>query len=144
MALIRHIGVTITDVERSLKFYVDALGFKIHKIADESGECIDNFSKLKDIDVKTIKMVDPNNNILELLHYRSHPEKPHNNRERRLSEIGCSHFALTVEDLDGLYERLIGQGIEFNYPIQRSPDNRVKIAFCQDPDGTYIELVEEL
>ena len=144
MALIRHIGVTITDVERSLKFYIDSLGFKIHKIADESGECIDNFSNLKDIDVKTIKMVDPNNNILELLHYRSHPEKPHNNRARRLSEIGCSHFALTVEDLDGLYERLTKQGIKFNYPVQVSPDNKVKLAFCQDPDGTYIELVEEL
>ena len=85
-----------------------------------------------------------NKNILELLYYQSHPEKPFNNRARRISEIGCSHFALTVPDLDSLYNKLIEKGISFNYPVQTSPDRKVKIAFCRDPDGTLIELVEEL
>jgi glyoxylase I family protein len=144
MTLIRHLGITITDVERSLKFYVDTLGFKVHKIADESGECIENFSNLKDVSVKTIKMTDSNDNILELLYYESHPEKPYNNKARRLAEVGCSHFALTVDDLDELYKILVAEGTEFNYPVQISPDGNVKIAFCRDPDGTFIELVEEL
>ena len=144
MTLIRHIGLTVSNLEESLKFYVEFLGFKVLRSAIESGNCIDNFSGLKGINVKTVKMVDPDNNMLELLHYESHPEKPHNNRVRRITEIGCSHFALTIADLDSLHAKLISEGIEFNYPVQTSPDGKVKVAFCRDPDGTLIEMVEEL
>lgn len=144
MTLIRHIGVVITDVEQSLQFYRDALGFEILKQVDESGTCIDNFLNIQNTNVTTIKMIDPNNNILELLYFNSHPELSDTNKSRRLSEIGCSHFALTVNDLDSLHSRLKEQGIEFNYPPQVSDDGNVKVAFCRDPDGTYIEMVEEL
>ena len=144
MSYIRHLGVTISDLDQSLWFYRDLLGFEVHKIAEESGICLDNFSALKNVDVTTVKMYDKNNNMLELLRYKSHPEKPHNNKVRRLTEIGCSHFALTVTDLDSLYETLITKGISFNYPVQVSPDGKVKVAFCRDPDGTLIEMVEEL
>lgn len=142
--MIRHIGLTVSDLDSSLRFYKEILGFKVKKYAEESGECIDNFSAIKNIDVTTVKMTDKNNNMLELLCYKSHPEKPHNNKVRRITEIGCSHFAMTVDDLDSLYERLLSEGIEFNYPVQTSPDGKVKITFCRDPDGTLIELVEEL
>jgi glyoxylase I family protein len=144
MTQIRHVGVTVSDLEKALSFYVDTLGFKVHKKADEHGKCLDNFSSLNDVRVTTVKMTDDNNNMLELLCYQSHPEKPYNNMVRRISEIGCSHFALTVEDLDLLYKRLTKDGISFNYPVQVSPDGKVKIAFCRDPDGTLIELVEVL
>jgi len=143
-ANIRHIGLTVSNLDEALKFYVDVLGFEIYKTAEEGGKCLDNFSSLADVNVTTVKMSDKNNNVLELLHYKSHPEKPYNNRERRISEIGCSHFALTVDDLDNLYETLVNRGIKFNYPVQISPDGNVKVAFCRDPDGTLIEMVEEL
>ena len=142
--MIRHIGLTVSNLENSLKFYTELLDFRIKKLAEESGECIDNFSGIKNIEVTTVKMVDPDNNMLELLCYKSHLEKPHNNKVRRLTEIGCSHFALTVDNLDNLYEKLVNYGIEFNYPVQISPDGNVKVAFCRDPDGIWIELVEEL
>tara|TARA_R110002167_G_scaffold66194_1_gene187501 strand:- start:203 stop:637 length:435 start_codon:yes stop_codon:yes gene_type:complete len=144
VALIRHIGVVITDIEQSLQFYKDVLGFKILKKADESGTCIDNFLNIQNTNVTTVKMIDPNNNILELLYFNSHPELSDTNKLRRLTEIGCSHFALTVNDLDTLYSTLKEQGIEFNHPPQVSDDGNVKVAFCRDPDGTFIEMVEEL
>ena len=120
------------------------LGFEILKTADESGKCLDNFLDIKGTEVKTIKMIDTNNNILELLYFNSHVESPASNKIRRLTEVGCSHFAITVNDLDSLYNKLIQQKIKFNHPVQTSPDGKVKIAFCRDPDGTFIEMVEEL
>ena len=142
--MIRHIGLTVSDLETSLDFYTKILDFKVHKRAEESGDFIDKFIGIKDARLTTVKMLDANNNMLELVYYKSHREKPNNNRVRRLSEIGCSHFALSVTNLDELYEKLIDYGIEFTHPVQTSPDGNVKATFCRDPDGTWIELVEEL
>tara|TARA_R100001086_G_C11834279_1_gene257442 strand:+ start:1135 stop:1569 length:435 start_codon:yes stop_codon:yes gene_type:complete len=144
MALIRHVGVVITDIDKSLDFYVNMLGFRVSKRANESGKCIDNFLNLEHTEVTTIKMSDDNGNILELLHFSSHPDKSDNNKVRFLNEIGCSHFALTVDNLDELYLSLNNKDIKFNYPPQVSDDGKVKVAFCRDPDGTFIEMVEEL
>ena len=38
---IRHIGITVKDIEKSLHFYRDLLGFKVAREMDESGSFID-------------------------------------------------------------------------------------------------------
>ena len=145
MSSLRHVGITVSDLERSINFYEEYLGFEVKKVMLENGECIDNFSALEDVRVKTVKMAGKNNSgMIELLYYLSHPESKHRNPTYPITNIGCSHFALTVEDLDSLYKRLLKNGTPFNYPIQTSPDGNVKIAFCRDPDGTLIELVQDL
>jgi glyoxylase I family protein len=139
--IIRHIGITVEDMEKSLGFYRDLLGFVITRDMKESGECIDNFSGIKNILVRTVKMKDADDNLIELLQYYSHPEKA---QRQPIITIGCSHFAITVEDLDGLYAKLKSKGILFNAPPQFSPDGKVKLTFCKDPDGVLIEMVEVL
>ena len=49
---------------------------------------------------------------------------------------------LTVSDLDGLYARLTQNGVQFLSPPQLSVDGRARVAFCADPDGSMLELVE--
>ena len=142
MINIRHTGIVVSDVEKSIDFYTNLLGFEIKKDMMESGDYIDNFSALKDARVRTVKMTLDNQDMVELLWYESHPEKP--DMERPITRIGCSHIAMTVEDLDGTYERLVSAGVEFNSPPQLSPDGFAKVTFCKDPDGSLIELVEEL
>ena len=36
------------------------------------------------------------------------------------------------------------KGVDFISPPIQSPDGLVKVAFCQAPEGTYVELVEQL
>lgn len=50
----------------------------------------------------------------------------------------------TVQDLDGLFQKLSRAGVRFTAPPQVSPDGLAKVVFCQDPDGAPIELVEML
>lgn len=138
---LRHVGITVTDLQRSINFYRDLFGFSIVKEMDESGEHIDNFSGLKDVDVRTVKMSDDKDGLIELLYYRSHPGL---NVYRDITNIGCSHFALTVDDLSSLYYELIKNDVDVLCEPQYSPDGFVKLTFCKDPDGTLIELVEEL
>ena len=137
----RHAGITITNRKRSLRFYRDLLGLKIVKDMQESGKHIDNMSALKRVRVNTIKMAADDGNLIELLHYASHPRK---SSDRKICSIGPTHIAFTVDDLDKTYDVFRKAGVKFNCPPQFSPDGYAKVTFCKDPDGMLIELVEVL
>ena len=143
---LRHLGITVCDMEKMQNFYCNVLGCEITKTMEESGEVIDNFSGIKNVQVTTTKMKLPEGGMVELLKYHS-PEgndTPLQNQYRQIIQIGVSHYALTVKNLDNLYERLKRENIKFFHKVQKSPDGNVKIAFCRDPEGNILELVEEL
>ena len=48
------------------------------------------------------------------------------------------------KDLDDVYSRFTKEGIEFINSPHLSADGLAKVAFCRDPDGFFIELVEEM
>jgi glyoxylase I family protein len=138
---IRHTGIVVVDLEDSLSFYRDLLGFEIVKQMEESGEYIDNILSLENVKVTTIKMVCPSGQMIELLKYHSHLAKQ---KAHKICEIGISHIAFTVDDLEFEYERLKSKGIQFNSLPQLAPDGYAKVTFCRAPEGTLIELVEVL
>lgn len=142
MKAVRHTGIVVSNLEKSLHFYRDILGLKVQRDMLEEGEFIDNISGLKNVKVRTIKMSADDNNLIELLYYESHKRKPRKNNE--LPNIGVSHPAFTVENIDYEYKRLKEKGVKFNCPPQISPDGKAKVTFCYDPDGVSIELVEVL
>jgi catechol 2,3-dioxygenase-like lactoylglutathione lyase family enzyme len=138
---IRHTGIVVVDLEKSVYFYRDLLGFQIVKQMEEIGEFIDNISALRNIKVTTVKMISPSGQMIELLKYHSHSAEL---RRREINEVGISHIAFTVDDLDIAYGILKGKGVQFNSSPQLSPDGYAKVTFCRDPEGTLIELVEVL
>ena len=138
---IRHTGIVVSDLDKSLHFYRDLLGFEIVKDKLESGNYIDSVLSLKNASVRTIKMKAPDGNLIELLYFKSHPKKPKN---MEIYRIGTSHVAFTVIDLEKCYEILLNSGVKFNAQPQLSPDGYAKVTFCHDPDGTLIELVQVL
>ena len=138
---VRHIGIVVTNMENSLKFYRDQLGLKIIKDMDEQGNYLDNMLSLNDVRVRTVKLsANGNTTLVELLEFESHND----NKIRNFYTIGASHVAFTVDDIEKLYVNLSEKNIKFNAPPQKSPDGLVKVTFCKDPDGTPIELVEML
>jgi catechol 2,3-dioxygenase-like lactoylglutathione lyase family enzyme len=138
---IRHIGIVVSDLEKALHFYGDILGFKVKRDMIESGEYIDNLSALKEVQVRTVKMAADDDNLIEFLYYQSNPRSL---KEKDICDIGYSHIAFIVENLDEEYRRLKAKNIKFNSPPQISPDGKVKVAFCRDAEGNLIELVEEI
>jgi catechol 2,3-dioxygenase-like lactoylglutathione lyase family enzyme len=138
---IRHTGIVVNDLETSMSFYCDLLGFKITRQMKESGGHIDNMLALNEVVVTTVKMSAPDGQILELLRFHS-PQGVQKTRE--INEIGISHIAFEVDNLNNEYNRLKDKGILFNSPPQLSPDGYAKVAFCRAPEGTFIELVEVL
>lgn len=142
MKNIRHTGIVISNLEKSLHFYRDILGLKVQRDMLEEGGFIDSIFNLKNVKVRTIKMLADDGNLVELLWYKSHPRDL--NGPREICATGISHIAFTVEDIDYEYKRLKEKGVKFYSSPQISPDNKAKVTFCRDPEGNLIELVEEL
>ena len=137
---VRHVGIIVSDMEKSLKFYRDLLGLKVKSLVDEEGEFLDNMLAHENVKNKVAKLYAKNGNALvELVESISHPR---NKTDRDFFTIGASHFALTVDNIDETYDYLIKNGVKFTAPPQQTPDRFAKVTFCEDPDGTPIELVE--
>jgi len=137
----RHVGLIVTDMDVSLKFYRDLLGLKVKSLVDEEAEFLDNMLGYENVKIKVAKL-HAGNSLVELIESKSFGNK----KERNFFTIGASHFALTVDNLQKTYEYLLENNVEFTAPPQLTPvdygPEQVKVTFCKDPDGTPIELVE--
>ena len=144
MINLRHIGITVTDMDRSLELYQKHFGLEVVWDQIETGPFIDNLSDTQNIKVRTVKMKDKLGGMLELLQYHSHPEENVENLQSKITKIGCSHVAVTVNYVDNVYKELSALGLKFNCTPQLSPNGGAKVCFCRDYDGTLIEIVEEV
>jgi catechol-2,3-dioxygenase len=138
---IRHVGLVVKDLNSSLKFWRGLLGFKILKRNEENGEAIDNILKIKNCRITTVKLTDKNKNILELIKFKN--QKYQTRRAIFTHSNGFTHIALTIKNLDQLYNKL-KKKIIFNCPPQISKDKKVKLTYLKTPEGAFLELVEEL
>jgi catechol 2,3-dioxygenase-like lactoylglutathione lyase family enzyme len=137
---VRHFGIAVKNMEKSLWFYRDLLGLKMVREMNENGPIIENMLNLNNVNVHTAKLsVDDGVTLVELLEFKSHKEEP---SDRQIFDIGASHVAFTVNNLDECYSFLCSKGIKFNSSPQISPDGFAKVCFCYDPDNTPVELVE--
>lgn len=139
---VRHTGIVVTDLSRALRFYRDLLGFAPWREAVESGPFIDAVVGLKGAKLHWAKLKAPDGAVVELLQYLSHPQKAPN--KVRPQDIGASHIALTVPDVDALCKALRRKGYKVNSAPAVSPDGKAKVAYAHDGDGTIVEVVQEL
>jgi len=137
----RHTGIVVADLDASLQFYVDTLGFSVTKRMEETGAHLDRVLALEGVQVTTVKMAAPDGFLIELLYYQSHQQPV---EQRELCTVGIGHIALQVDDIEAVYAKLMGAGVHFNAEPQTSPDGYAKLTFCQAPEGTFIELVQVL
>jgi lactoylglutathione lyase len=141
MISVRHIGLVTKDIDQSIGFYTNLLGFKVKKDQVESGGYIDTFLGLSDVRVRTVKMELKSGGMIELLYFFTHLC---NDKSPDITAVGCSHIALTVPDVDIIYDKINEAGCETINRPSLSPDGKAKVFFCKDPDGTWLELVEEI
>ncbi len=138
---IRHFGIVVKEMAASVHFYTDILGLKIFSDNIEEGIFIDTILGLHNAKVRTVKMgIIENATLLELLEFQSHSDN--SDRKPLIYHQGPRHLAIEVESVDSAYDNLIEEGIHFISPPAISPNGKAKVAFCNDPDGNPVEIVE--
>ena len=67
-----HVGIAVLDLERSLRFYRDLLGFRWEHELEVAGEPTDTLLRLRGVELKAVYLVRDGVRI-ELLHFASPP-----------------------------------------------------------------------
>lgn len=140
---VTHIGITVSDLERSTRFYCDCFGFTYVRGAHFTQPFFEKNHSLYGLppettECKTAVLQSPGCAVqLELFRFSSHlePQRVPWNRN------GITHFALTTADVDGLAQQLRENGAEFCMDVGVRPDGG-KWVFVRDPDGNLIEVME--
>ena len=138
----RHVGLVVADLDKSIKFWCGTMGFSVLRQMEESGPHIDAIMGLNNVRVTTSKLSAPDGSVLELLYFNSHPEK--NQWEGTPFSTGFTHIAMTVQNLAETISRLSIDGVQFQNEPQYSPDGKVLVTYAIGPENVIIELVEEL
>jgi hypothetical protein len=138
---IRHSGIVVENMKKSLIFWNKILKLKILKKSLEYGPSIDKLLGLKNVKIKTIKLSDKNKFIIELIEFiKPKPKK----RKVFTNSHGPTHIAITVKNLRDLHKKLKENKIKFNTEPIESVDKKVLFTYCKSPEGAFVELVEEL
>ncbi len=137
-----HLGICVSDLERSLRFYCDALGFEkaeSHAIGPE-------FARLMDFpDVVVIsQFVRRGPTAIELLSFQE--PAPFGARERRpVNQLGLTHLSFRVRDLAGTAARVVELGgavVESSRTTIDFGGTALEFVYCTDPDGVRVELMD--
>ncbi|MBY0279655.1 VOC family protein [Candidatus Binatia bacterium] len=139
---VSHIGVCVSDLERSIRFYCDVLGFVRSETMSDvhvEGEPSDTLLKLRDVKLDAVYL-ERDGFRLELLHYER-PRSPSRAPERSMNDLGFTHLSVQVPDVKAVLEKLDALGVAIDRETVIEFGGMTVAAFVRDPDGLGIELV---
>ena len=140
---LHHTAIVVHDLDRAIAFYETFFGGQVETVL----RAIDDpqialLHGLQDLHF-TLAYVRFGPTRLELFAF----ERPTDGRPvaDRANDFGVRHICFETTDVAAAYERMTAQGVRFSRPPYTVPDGDARgtvLAFCQDPDGTRVELLQ--
>jgi catechol 2,3-dioxygenase-like lactoylglutathione lyase family enzyme len=135
-----HVGLRVTDIERSARFYLDAFPDAKYKalpftIEGDFAEVV--FDGPPGVSFQCC-MIDFGEGTIELFEFNepAHPSEPvHATRGNLL------HFGIQVDDVADALERVEAAGGTRLWPGV-NPWGTAKVVYVLDPDGNVLELID--
>jgi catechol 2,3-dioxygenase-like lactoylglutathione lyase family enzyme len=138
-----HTGITVSNLERSLGFWRDILGFELSHTAHQTGELAREITGVSGAELKLAVLKTPGGHKIELLEYLAPTDRNH--ACLRPSDVGHAHVALLVDDLDAVLEKILASGWKSagrQQTLKSGPNAGKRVVYVRDPDGTTIEFMQ--
>lgn len=119
-----HTCLNVMDLGRSITFYQDHLGLKLTRKVE-----------IKENDAEVAFLEDPGGNAIELTHWHD--------KKQLVEGDNFDHVAFGVKDMKATIERLRARGTTIAMEPFKLKGGAHQIAFIKDPDGNWLELIEE-
>jgi catechol 2,3-dioxygenase-like lactoylglutathione lyase family enzyme len=139
------IGITVSEMNRSVKFYSEVLGFKKVSDVELVGRTYEQLEGIFGLHIRVVRM-QLGNEFIELTDYltsggRSIPE------DAKSNDLIFQHIAIVVSDMEKAYDRLRKFKVEY---VSTSPQTLpktipgaegIKAFYFHDPDKHNLELI---
>lgn len=121
---IGHVAIKVKDLDRSLDYYVNKLGFaEMMRLNKDDGSVWLVYLRITD------------DQYLEVF------PGAESDRAPGWDANGLNHVCLTVDNIDPVLAQIEAQGLELLLPLKTAVDGN-RQAWLEDPDGNRIELME--
>ncbi|MEO7372453.1 MAG: VOC family protein [Terrimesophilobacter sp.] len=142
-----HVGVTVPDLDAAISWYRETFGMyllagPIEVVEDDSslGRAAAAIYGVGFSSFSFAHLVWPDGIGLELFHF-SVPETSPREDNFEFWKTGIYHIALTAPNFDETIVRIVeAGGTQRSAAIVINPEKGYRIAYCEDPWGTVIEL----
>lgn len=144
-----HIGLTVSDLDRSVAFYKDVLGLNfVGEITMEGEETntlfdmVDGSCRIAYLNGSDDVMAPP----VELIQFTNYEVEK---RGSDLKATGINEICFKVKDIDAVYKHLLENNVECisaPQPFDFTKDGfgKSKAIYLKDPDGIILELMQAL
>ncbi|MEI0565963.1 VOC family protein [Brachyspira pulli] len=144
---IMHVGITVTNIENSIKFYRDILGLTLKGQAIMEGKETDALFAMNNCKVKIAylngsdNIISPPIELLEFVNNETIKDKP------QLNKISISEICFRVDNIEKVYKHLIDNNVEClsepqEFDFTAYGFSKSKALYFKDPDGIILELME--
>jgi catechol 2,3-dioxygenase-like lactoylglutathione lyase family enzyme len=139
---LHHVGITVTNLERTLDFFRDAFGLvpgmALHVKAGAATAAALGLPEHE----QRVALLAVGDVILELIEF--HPVR-RASFDGRQDDVGYAYPCFEVEDIDAAHREWAAKGYTIYGEPQVTPDGPLegsKFMVLKDPDGKNIEIVE--
>ena len=146
MRAVAAVGMTVSDLDRSVEFYSDVLSFQKVNEAEVSGNEYDHLQGIFSVRMRVVRMQLGNEQI-ELTEYLTPRGRPAP-IDARSHDRWFQHVAIIVRDMDRAYQWLRENQVDHVSPEpQRLPDwnpnaGGIRAFYFRDPDGHPLEILQ--
>jgi catechol 2,3-dioxygenase-like lactoylglutathione lyase family enzyme len=137
-----HLGICVADLERSIRFYRDALGFEVAE-RHTVGQDFATLMEFDRVDL-TSQFMRRGATAIELLSF-AEPAVEGTPERRPVNRLGLTHLSFRVTDLEAVAARISecgGQVLDGTMTTIDLGGTALRFVYCTDPDGVRVELMD--
>ena len=137
-----HTGITVSNLERSVAFWRDVLGFELSHRAHHTGDLASDVTGVPNAEI-SLAVLKGYGHKIELLEYLAPSDRKH--VDLRPCDVGSVHVALLVHDLDAVLNAITAsEWTPAGNPqtLKSGPNAGKRVVYARDPDGTTIEFMQ--
>ncbi len=138
-----HTSLTVSDLDRTCGFFVEALGFEVISRAPRDPAVIRDITGVEGADIEVAYVQGPGHR-LELIQYLAPVER--GKLDASPCDTGFAHLAFDVTDIDAAIAASQVYGfrpINLPTPIDKGPNAGSCVVYLRDLDGVTIEYIEK-
>jgi catechol 2,3-dioxygenase-like lactoylglutathione lyase family enzyme len=137
-----HTSFTVSDLDRSVAFFTEALGFELLHRGGRDPRMIEAVVGVPGADIEVAYIQAPGHR-LELIEYRGPADR--GRVDSRPCDTGFAHVAFDVDDIDAALAAAAPYGFEPLSPPQDlayGPNKGGRVVYTRDADGVTVEYIE--